>query len=194
MSSYHNLPSVKEYKRLVNADPYHKILKHYEEQGYGWGRAMEKIQEMMDAEKYKGETAAQKNARVAEEIAKTEEERKKENAKAHVMRKTARFMDPKTGTLTKRIASVCKHAFDTAKDGFPAGCASHAVQRCPWFHPGEPGYDAVCSGKARGPVRENRNYYQERVSSLKNTRKANRGKTGRKNTRGKNGTREKNNR
>ncbi len=101
------------------------------------------------------------------------EEEKVQRAREHMLKKTARFVNPRTGKIdpAKRIFSVCKKAFEPAADGFPAGCFAHSEERCPWFHPGEPGYDAVCSGAAAGPSRETSAAHARRGRNTTTTRK-----------------------
>jgi len=99
------------------------------------------------------ETNSQRRSRERKE----QEEEDEFRARAHLQSKRSRFLNAQ-GKLTARIYSACKKALYPAGDGFPAGCAAHAIHECPWFHPGEPEYDAVCAGTLRGPVKEGREF------------------------------------
>jgi hypothetical protein len=117
------------------------------------------------------ETASQRRSRERKE----ENTRKRQNAMGHIKGKSSRFLNAK-GALSARIFAPCKKALYPAKDGFPAGCASHAIHECPWFHPGEPEYDAVCSGRLKGPTKEGRNFNAAKREALTSVHKASKGK------------------
>jgi hypothetical protein len=171
---------VKNYQNWLKTDPTQVDLRLGARHGYPtWGNIQMMEERRAEARMTPAERAA-KAKRNAEAAAKAEAARLKaaqnilvSRARAHMMEKTERFVNRRTGKMdpAKRIFSVCKKAFEPAADGFPAGCFAHTAGRCPWFHPGEPGYDAVCSGAVAGPTKETSAAHSRRRNTTRKSKK-----------------------